>query len=83
MTPEERKEYARRILENPLWQEAFEAAKHDLYRLLVNVALTDKDEQQAIAASAQWLEVIQRHFETALQADKVTQFNLEQRKKVI
>ena len=83
MTPEERKEYAKRILENPLWDEAFNAAKDGLYREMSKVDLTDRDSHQAIIVCAQWLDTVKRYFENQLQAVKVTQFNLAQRKQVI
>lgn len=83
MNEEERKEYAKRILENPLWKEVMEKTQADLYQMLLDVDLTDTAQQQAIAGCAQWLDTIERHLVMAFHADKVAQFNLDQRKKVI
>ena len=60
-----------------------ESTRADIYRQLERVDLTDQTQLQAIAVCAQWLETINRHLTTALHADRVTQFNLDQRKKVI
>lgn len=83
MNDKERKEYASRIVNNPLWIEVMQATKDDIYREMVNADLTDVPRIQGLAASAQWLDYIQSYLQRALSAEKVTQFNLEQRKKVI
>lgn len=83
MTPEERKEYAARILKNPLWEEIMAATKDDLYRQMERVNSADADQVRAIEAGIKARKSLLDRLNHALTEDSITQFNVNQRKKVI
>lgn len=83
MNPEERKEYADRILNNPLWREVLEGIRADLVRAAENTSIGDHESHQAIILSLQLLRSLEAKLTQALTGDSVVAFNQKQQKQVV
>lgn len=83
LSQEERMSYAQQMQGNPLFKEIMSKLRSDLEREMLKADLVDRDRHQALLCSYQWLATIEAHIEHALTEAKVTQFNLEQMRKVI